>query len=85
MNIAPGTPSSMVPAALYIARPYGHRGFAGPIQISLRGFIRREVIDLELEEAVKRIERFFGGLESFNLLSPKIAEAWSRIETEITI
>ena len=38
---------------------------------------------LELVEAMKRIERFLGGLEVFDLLSPRIREAWIRIEAEI--
>ena len=38
---------------------------------------------MELVEAMKRIERFLGGLEAFDLLSPRIREAWIRIEAEI--
>jgi len=38
---------------------------------------------MELVEAMRRIERFLGGLEAFDLLSPRIREAWIRVEAEI--
>jgi len=38
---------------------------------------------MELNEAVRRIDCFLRGLESFDLLSPQIEEAWNVVLVEV--